>query len=62
MSEGIRNFQIEQAFKNIGDKDINDNFVGAFPSNCMNKFIDQEMMISGKKGKYPFLIANTDRL
>ena len=62
MSEGIRNFQIEQAFKNIGDKDINDNFVGAFPSNSMNKFIDQEMTISGKKGKYPFLIANTDRL
>ena len=62
MSQGIRNFQIEQAFKNIGDKDINDNFVGAFPSNSMNKFIDQEMMISGKKGKYPFLIANTDRL
>ena len=26
----------------------------------MNKFIDHKMMISEKKGKYPFLIANTD--
>ena len=60
MSNGISNFQIEEAFKNIEDKDINDNFVGVFPSNYMNKFIDHESMISEKKGKYPFLIANTD--
>ena len=26
----------------------------------MNKFIDHKIMISGKKGKYPFLITNTD--
>ena len=26
----------------------------------MNKVIDHKLMISGKKGKYPFLIANTD--
>ena len=37
MSEGISNFQIEEAFKNIGDKDINGNFVRVFPSNYMNK-------------------------
>ena len=60
MSEGISNFQIEEAFKNIGDKDINDNFVGVFLSNYMNKLIDHKMIISEKKGKYPFLIANTD--
>ena len=46
MSNGISNFQIEEAFKNIGNKDINDNFVGVFPSNYMNKFIDHKMMIS----------------
>ena len=60
MSEWISNFQIEQAFKNLNDPDINDNFVGAFPSNQMNKFIDYKSMIFEKKGKYPFLIANTD--
>ena len=49
MSEGISNDQIEEAFKNIGDGDINDNFVGAFPSNHMNKLIDHKLMISGKK-------------
>ena len=33
MSEGIINFQIEEAFKNLNDPDINDSFVGAFPAN-----------------------------
>ena len=31
MTEGISNFQIEEAFKNINDEDINNNFVGVFP-------------------------------
>ena len=53
MSEGISNFQIEQALKNIDDPDVNDNFVGAFPANHMNKFIDFKLMISEKKGNMP---------
>ena len=53
MSNGINNLQIEEAFKNTEDGDINNNFVGVFPSNYMNKFIDHKMMISEKKGKVP---------
>ena len=49
MTEGISNFQIEEAFKNIGDEDIDTNFVSAFPSNYMNKFINHASMISEKK-------------
>ena len=30
MTEGASNFQIEEAFKNIGDEDINDSFVMLF--------------------------------
>ena len=45
----ITNFQIEGAFININDDDINDNFVGAFPSNHMNKGIDHASIISQKK-------------
>ena len=30
-----------------------------FPWNKMNKFIDRKLMISERKGKYPFIIANT---
>ena len=56
---GRSNFQIEDAIKNVGDKDLIDNFVGVFTSNYMNKFIDHAAMISDK-GKYPFIIANTD--
>ena len=56
---GISNFQIEQAFKKIDDEDLLNNFVGVFPSNYMNKFINHATMIKDS-GKYPFIIANTD--
>ena len=59
-SKGISNFQIKNAIANVGDDDLTNNFVGVFPSNYMNKFIDHAGMISNKKGKYPFIIANTD--
>ena len=53
MTKGIGNFQIEEeqksSFKNIEDRDINNNFVGVFPSNCMNKFTDHAAMISEKR-------------
>ena len=51
MSEGIINFQVEEAFKNLNDPDINDNFVGAFPANQMTKFIDYKSIMSEKKRK-----------
>ena len=60
MSSGISNFNTEKKFENIGDDDIKNNFVGVFPWNKMNKFIDHKLMISERKGKYPFIIANTD--
>ena len=49
MFNGISNFQIEEDFTNIVDEDINNNFVGVFQSNYMNKFIDHATLISGKK-------------
>ena len=60
MSIGISNVQLENAIENIGDDDLNDNFVGVFPSNRMRKSIIHSAMISSKKGKQPFVIANTD--
>ena len=59
MNRGISNFQIKEAFKNVDDPDINDNFVGAFPANQMNRFIDYKSMISEKMGIIA-IIANTD--
>ena len=60
MSKGISNFQTENAIDNIGDENLNNTFVSVFPSNRMNKFINHSAMISSEKGKYPFVIANTD--
>ena len=63
MSKGISNLQIEKAFKELNDQDMDENFVGVFQANHMNRFIDYKMMISQKKkkkkGKYLFIIANT---
>ena len=59
---GITNLQIQNAIKKIGDKDLSNNFVGVFPSICLNKFINHTAMIEDKKGKYPLIIANTDKV
>ena len=56
---GISNTQIEKAIEFTGDDDLKNNFVDVFPSNYMNKYIDHGSMI-WSKGKYPFIIANTD--
>ena len=52
MSERISNIQIEQAFKNLNEPDINDNFVGSFPAYQMNKFIDYKSITSEKRKIY----------
>ena len=51
MRKRISNSQIENALENTNDEDIDDDFVGAFPSNHMNKFINHAAMISEKKRK-----------
>ena len=56
MSKGISKFQIENALKNMNDEDINDNFVGVFLSNQMNKFIDHAAMISEERENIPSLL------
>ena len=56
---GISNEQIEKTFKDLGDPDLLDNFVGVFPSDYLKKFVNHTAMISNS-GKYPFIIANTD--
>ena len=60
MSKRVSNSQIENALKNMEDEDINNNFAGVFPLFHTNKFINHAVVMSGKKGKHPFIIANTD--
>ena len=57
--EGLSNFDLEEIFNRADNSGLLQNFVGVFPSNKMNKFLDFKKMMKGKK--YPFLIANTDR-
>ena len=37
--------------ENIGDNNLNDNFVGVFSSNCMSKFINHLAMTLGQRVK-----------
>ena len=57
--EGLSNFDIEEIFNKANNGDLLQHFVGVFPSDKMNKFLDFKKMMQGKK--YPFLIANTER-
>ena len=55
----ISNFEIERIFIKADNNDLDENFVGGFPSDKMNRFFDFKRMMKGKI--YPFLITNTDR-
>ena len=57
--EGLSTFDIKEIFNKANNGDLLQNFVGVFPSDKMNKFLDFKKMMQGKK--YPFLIANTNR-
>ena len=58
MPKGISNFQIKFVIKNFQDDDMMKNFVGVFPANHMNKFIDVKSMISEKTGNIFFNCKN----
>ena len=60
MSRGISNIQIEKAFRDLNDEDIDDNFAGVFPGNDINRFINCKTMMLEKKGKYIFIVPNID--
>ena len=51
-SKGISNFDIENIFKEINNEDINENSLGVFPSDKINKFIVFEKMMPRKNTIY----------
>ena len=55
----ISNTQVAKAFKEIDDPDLLNIFIGVFPSDYLNKFVNHAAMINNS-GKYPFIIANAD--
>ena len=54
MTQGISKLQIEKAFKELNDRDIDESFAGVFPANRINRLIDYKTMISEKKRKVSF--------
>ena len=49
MSKGIPNIEIEKLFKEINNDDLNEKFLGAYPSDKINKSIMFEKMMPGEK-------------
>ena len=48
MSRGISNFEIEIIFKEMNNADINNNFLGVFPSDKIKKAVMFEKMVPEK--------------
>ena len=59
--EGISNDTIVDFFEKRTDEDLKSNFVGVFPSNYVIKFIKFHRMMTEKRGRYPFVLMNTDQ-
>ena len=59
--EGIFNEDTVNFFEEKNNEDAKRNFVGVFLSNYVVKFINFHRMMTEKKGRYPFIIINTDR-
>ena len=63
MSSGedrISNLKIEKLIKKSDNEHLKRNFLGVYPSNHINKFVEfHKLMV--KKAQYPYLILNTDR-
>ena len=59
--EGFRvsNLELERFFKCNGEN-LSNNFVGVFPADEKREFINE--IQHNDKAKYPFMIANTDRI
>ena len=45
---GISNEAIDDFFEKIDDKDLQNNFIGVFPSNLTNKFISHHSIVKSK--------------
>ena len=64
MLKGISDFQIKSPIENLNDNDINENFIGVFPANHMNKFIDYRSLIFEKKASIRFqqlILTSTEK-
>lgn len=63
MSSGedrISNLKIEKLIKKSDNEHLKRNFLGVYPSNHINKFVEFHKLME-KKAQYPYLILNTDR-
>ena len=56
---GISDAEIERVFKDVDHSDLNETFLGVFPSNKINKFVMFEKIMPEKQ--YSFIISNADR-
>lgn len=57
-SGGVSNFEIEKTSDN---EHLENNFIGVFPSNRINNFVNFHKVIVKKKAKYLFTIRNAGR-
>ena len=58
--EGISNDNIVDFLEKRTDEDSKNSFAGVFPSYYVIKFIKFYRVMTEKRGRYPFVIVDTD--
>ena len=53
-SKGISILQIENAFNKLNNQDIDKNFLGVFPANNVNRFIEYKTIILEKRKVFSY--------
>ena len=61
MNKGLRNFQIDEFFKNEKNEDLKKNYMGTYSIDSITRYINSYEIIKRRNVKYPFAIFNTDK-
>ena len=61
MNKGLRNFQIDEFFKDEGNGDFKKNYMGTYSIDSITNYINFYEIIKRRNAKYLFVIFNTGK-
>ena len=61
MDKGLRNFQIDDCFKNEENEDLKNIYMGTYSTDSITRYINFYEIIKRRNTKYLFAIFNTNK-
>ena len=61
MDKRLKNFQIDEFFKNEENEDLKKYYMGTYSIDSITRYINFYEIIKRRNAKYPFAIFNTDK-